>query len=80
MSYDKEFICVYRSVPSELYASFVSRYSGRWPQQYVMYSTDFSPFHTLLHILSVLFSKHYSGPLTYELNSFPRAGRNSSWS
>jgi hypothetical protein len=22
----------------------------------------------------------YSGPLTYELNSFPRAGRNSSWS
>ena len=23
---------------------------------------------------------NYSGPLTYELNSFPRAGRNSSWS
>jgi hypothetical protein len=22
----------------------------------------------------------YSGPLTYELNSFPRAGRNSTWS
>jgi hypothetical protein len=37
------------------------------------------------HFLCSLFLKimpfmRYSGPLTYELNSFPRAGRNSSWS
>jgi hypothetical protein len=25
-------------------------------------------------------NQEYSGPLTYELNSFARAGRNSSWS
>jgi hypothetical protein len=30
--------------------------------------------------LHVGYKNKYSGPLTYELNSFPRAGRNSSWS
>jgi hypothetical protein len=36
-----------------------------------------------LHVLSwkiTASSTKYSGPLTYDLNSFPRAGRNSSWS
>jgi hypothetical protein len=32
-----------------------------------------------VHLSLTLFT-HYSGPLTYELNLFPRAGRNSSWS
>lgn len=60
------------SLPSELHicASFISRCIDRWPQQYVMYSTNCSPLHSLPHtlamscvldqcfVLSVLFSEH----------------------